>query len=154
MSTPLEPFSNARLLFAAPGGRGGPETGFMELAGEEFVIGAFLKQVTQNKRALFKDMVDLRMSTEIFQGYITGFCPLPVGEDWKTYDFRSDANYDSTGHRPTGLRTTSSVDLHMSEQTFTHTEVLDASGEFFDEGIGAMVRAVIGDRLIVKFERF
>ena len=55
MTTPLEQFSNARLLFTAPGGRGGPETGFQELPGQQYIVLGFLKQVTANKRADFKD---------------------------------------------------------------------------------------------------
>ena len=48
MTTPLEQFSNARLLFTAPGGRGGPETGFQELPGQQYIVLGFLKQVTAN----------------------------------------------------------------------------------------------------------
>lgn len=154
MSTPLEQFSNARLLYTAPGGRGGPETGFQELPGQSFIVLAFLKQVTPNKRADFKDVVDLAISTEIFQGYITGFCPVPEGEDWRTYAFRSDSNYDSTGYRPSGFEANKTAELSMSGHYFPNCEILDTAGVFFDEGIGAIVREVIGDRLIVKFERY
>ena len=154
MTTPLEQFSNARLLFTAPGGRGGPETGFQELPGQQYIVLGFLKQVTANKRADFKDMVDLRISTEIFQGYITGFCPLPEGEDWKTYAYRTDANYDTTGYRPTGFDAAKQAELVMSGYHFPVCELLDTAGVFFDQGIGGIVRDVIGDRLIVKFERY
>lgn len=154
MATPLEQFSNARLLFSVPGGRGGPETGFQELPGQEYIILAFLKQVTANKRAMYKDMVDLSISTEIFQGYITGFCPVPEGQDWRTYAFRSDANYDSTGFRPAGFESNKPAELLMSGRHFPFCELLDTAGVFFDEGIGQIVRGVIGDRLIVKFERY
>lgn len=154
MATPLEQFTNARIYFAAPGGRGGPEDGYQELPGQEYIIGGFLKQVTEKKRGNFKDLVDLRVSTEIFEGYITGFCPLPAGEDWKTYDYRTDVNYDTTGYRPTGFVAPASAELVMSGQYFASCELLDSAGVFFDEGIGSIVRDVIGDRLIVKFERY
>ncbi|QNJ25969.1 hypothetical protein SynSYN20_01642 [Synechococcus sp. SYN20] len=154
MATPLEQFSNARLLVTAPGGRGGPETGFQELPGQEYIVLAFLKLVKPDRKDTFKGMVDLKVSTEIAEGYITGFCPIPDGEDWKTYAFRSDANYDSTGFRFPGFMAPKGVEVLMSGRHFTVAELIETAGVFLDEGIGQIVRDVIGDRLIVKFERF
>lgn len=154
MTTPLEQFSNARLLFTAPGGRGGPETGFQELPGQQYIVLGFLKQVTAKYRGDFKDVVDLRISTEIFQGYITGFCPVPEGEDWRTYAYRADSNYDTTGTRPDGFVPKVDIEILLSGQHFQQAEAIDTAGVFFDEGIGQIVRDVIGDRLIVKFERW
>lgn len=154
MPTPLEQFTNARVLWTAPGGRGGPETGFQELPGQQYMIGAFLKQVTQNKRANFKDFVSLRASTDIFEGYMTGFCLVPDGEDWRTYPYRSDAAYDATGKRPPGFVPEAEIEILMSGQHFPDARAIDTAGVFFDEGIGQIVRDVIGDRLIVKFERW
>lgn len=154
MPTPLEQFTNARVLWTAPGGRGGPETGFQQLPGQQYLIGAFLKQVTANKRANFKDMMSIDLSTEIFQGYITGFCPVPEGEDWRTYAYRADSNYDTTGTRPEGFVPKVDIEILLSGQHFQQAEAIDTAGVFFDEGIGQIVRDVIGDRLIVKFERW
>ena len=155
MATPLAQFSNARILWTAPGGRGGPETGFKELPGQQYLITGFLKQVTPNKRGEFKDMIDLRISTEIFQGYITGFLPMPEGEDWVTYAYASDPNLDLSGYRPEGFNAPlDTLDIALSGRVFPSAELLDSAGVFFDEGIGSIVRDVIGDRLIVKFERY
>lgn len=154
MTTPLEQFTNARLLWTAPGGRGGPETGYEVLPGAQTMIGAFLKAVTPNNRDHYKSRLALDISTDIFQGYITGFCPIPEGEDWKTYPYRSDPNYDVTGYRPEGFQPIADIEVFMSGQLFNKAEAIDTAGAFFDEGIGEIVRDVIGDKLIVKFERW
>ena len=155
MTTPLEQFTNARVLWDAPGGRGGPEVGFQELPGQRYVLGGFLKQVTASKRAQFVDTTSLQISTEIFQGYITGFCPLPEGEDWRTYDYKSDPNWDITGMRPDNMYPPTPLTLLLSGGGNEFPgELMDSAGVFFDAGIGQIVRDVIGDRLIVKFERW
>lgn len=154
MATPLAQFSNARVLWTAPGGRGGPEVGYKELPGQAYLITAFLKQVTANKRGTFKDVIDLRISTEIFQGYVTGWLPLPEGEDWVTYPVASDSSLDATGLRPPGLDAAAPADVAFGGRVFPSAEILDAAGVFFDDGIGGIVREVIGDRLIIKFERY
>lgn len=155
MTTPLEQFTNARILWEAPGGRGGPEVGFQELPGQRYVLGGFLKQVTEGKRAKFLDTTSLQISTEIFQGYITGFCPLPGGEDWRTYDYKSDPSRDVTGFRPDGFHSPTPLSLmFLGGGNEFPGELMDSAGLFFDEGIGQIIREVIGDRLIVKFERW
>ena len=154
MTTPLEQFTNARILFVTDGGHGGPETGFAALPGQQIVVGGFLKQVTANKRANFKGLIDVKISTEVFQGYITGYAPVPEGEDWTTYNYRAAADYDTTGTRPDGMQPPSRIQIYISDQLFQNAEVMDSAGVFMDEGIGTIVRDVIGDRLIVRFERY
>ena len=153
MATPLLQYQNARVLWVAPGGRGGPETGYQVLPGTQYVIGGFLKQVTPNKRANYKDVIDLKISTEVFQGYIVDYAEVPDGEDWRTYDYKAAATYDETGFRPDGFIAAPDIQIYMSGQEFPG-RLLDSAGQFFDEGIGQIVRDVIGDRLIVTFERW
>ena len=155
MTTPLEQFTNARVLWTASGGRGGPETGYQEQPGQQYIIGGFLKQVTANKRARFVDTTSLQISTEVFSGYVTGWAPVPEGEDWKTYDYQAAADYDVTGYRPDGMYPPMYVTLLFNgAPSEFHGELMDTAGVFFDDGIGQIVRDVIGDRLIVKFERW
>ena len=154
MPTPLNQFTNARLLWTAAGGRGGPETGFEILPGQQMIIGAFLKQVTPNKKDTFKSLMSLDISTDIMEGFITHYCPVPEGQDWMTYAYRSDPNYDTTGKRPDGFLPVKEIEVLMSGQHFRNAETIDTAGVFFDEGIGTIVREVIGDRLIIKFERW
>lgn len=154
MATPLAQFSNARILWRAPGGRGGAETGYKILPGTPYLITAFLKQVTGNTKTSFKDVIDLRISTEIYSGYITGYVELPDGEDWVTYPVASDPGLDGTGFRPDGFKAPDEIDIAFGGRVFPNAEILDAAGVFYDLGIGKIVRDVIGDRLIVKFERY
>lgn len=154
MPTPLAQFSNARVLWQAPGGRGGADVGYKILPGTPYLITAFLKQVTAGKRSNFKDVIDLRMSTEIYQGYITGYVELPDDVDWVTYPVASDAGLDATGFRPEGLKGADECDVAFGGNVFPNAEILDTAGVFFDLGIGQIVRDVIGDRLVLKFERY
>jgi len=153
MATPLKQYQNARILWSAPGGRGDASNGYQMLPGTQYVIGGFLKQVTPNKRASYKDMIDLKISTEVFQGYITDFAEVPEGEDWRTYDYEQDPSFDPSGSRPDGFVAAPDVQLYFSGQEFPG-RLLDSAGVFFDEGIGQIVRDIIGDRLIVTFERW
>ena len=111
MTSPLAQFNNARLLWQEPGGRSSPQDGFQPLPGQSWLITAFLKQVSAGNRSTYKDVIDLSISTDIYEGYITGSMPMQAGMDWRTYDFASD-----------------------------------------DIGIGAIIRDVLGDRLILKVE--
>ena len=153
MATPLLQFQNARIQWYAPGERGDASTGFQQLPGAQYVIGAFLKQVTANKRADYKDMVDLKISTEVFQGYITDWAEIADTDDWRTIDYTSSDRYDISGKRPPGFVGAPDIEVFMSGQQFTG-RLRDSGGVFFDQGIGQIVRDVIGDRLVVTFERW
>jgi len=153
MATPLLQFQNGRILWTAPGGRGGPETGYQVLPGTQYVIGTFLKQVTEKKRARYQDTIDLKISTEIFEGYIVDWAEVEDEQDWRTINYKANSVYSHTGKRPDGFVGAPDMQVYMSGQEFPG-RLLDSAGVFFDEGIGQIVRDVIGDRLIVTFERW
>jgi len=96
-------------------------------------------------------LVNARAATEFYEGYITNFAEVTPGEDWRTWDYRSSSTYDETGLRPSGLNSGTDIEIYMQETEFSG-RILNQSGRFMDEGIGAIIRGVIGDRLVVTFE--
>lgn len=152
MTSPLLQFNNARLLWEAPGGRSGPEEGFQVLPGQPWLLTAFIKQVSQTNRSLYKDVIDLSIATDIYEGYLTGSLLLPDGADWKTYEFASDSNYDTTATRPLGFEPPAKVELQMGHRYTPRGELMNTASRFDDTGIGEIIRDVLGDRLILKVE--
>ena len=57
-------------------------------------------------------------------------------------------------HPPPGVVHQLRADWQSPRWLPVGTELMDSAGVFFDAGIGQIVRDVIGDRLIVKFERW
>lgn len=153
MATPLSPFINARICYCASGGLSGPESGFKQLPGQSYLITAFLKNKSERYRSSFSGNVDLALTTDFFEGYIVGFNPISHQEDFETHDFSSDADYDDSGKRPPGFRGPSEIQVKVGTNATALGQLLNAEGKFDDLGIGAIIRDVIGDRLVIKIER-
>lgn len=154
MTTPLEPYSNSRIEFIANAGRGGPEVGYRTLPGQRYLVLAFLKNETTRYRSDFKATSDIRLSTVYLEGYITGFCPLPEISNYETFPYADEANYDSTGFRPPGFRPPEEIELIHGDIKYKSAELLASEGVFGDQGIGDRVRRTIGDRILIKAERW
>ena len=152
MATPLAFIKNARVLVTRAGSRGGPDTGYAVVPGQEILVRAYVKQVSQNQRHNYQDKVDLSIATDIFNGYVVDWAEVPGGEDWKTWDPTGDPTFDQTGIRPAELGNNQSIDFYYSGRTAKASEVMENSSAFGDEGIGSLLRSKIGDRLIVKVE--
>ena len=152
MTSPLLQFNNARLLWQAPGGRSGPEDGYQTLPGQSWLITAFLKQASPGGRSQYKDVIDLSISTDIFEGYITGSMPMQEGMDWRTYDFAKDSNFDTSAKRPKGCEPPMPAELHLGHRYSPRVELINTAGKFDDDGIGTIIRDVLGDRLALKVE--
>lgn len=152
MTSPLAQFNNARLLWQEPGGRSSPQDGFQPLPGQSWLITAFLKQVSAGNRSTYKDVIDLSISTDIYEGYITGSMPMQAGMDWRTYDFASDSNFDLTATRPIGCEPPGTVELQIGHRYTKRGELMNTASRYDDIGIGAIIRDVLGDRLILKVE--
>ncbi len=153
MATPLATFSNARLLYTAPGVRGGPEVGYRETPGQAYLVVAFLKQFSQSEKANYERMIDLKVSTDFYKGYLIGYCPLN-GSDYKTHDYTLDGGYVATGLRPEGMESPCRLEMTFGHREFSNAELLDSAGVFDDLGIGQILREIVGDRLIVQAERY
>lgn len=152
MTSPLEPFKNARLLIESPGTRGGPENGYQRTGGQQIVLELFVKQVTDKYRSEFDRIHTASVASDYLEGYIISFADLPSGQDWTTYDLASGTQ-DETGLRPPELyKGAKAVSIKFGSRTTTTVEVIEASGVYDDLGIGKVVRDVIGDRLVMKIE--
>lgn len=152
MASPLAQFENARLLWEAPGGRSGPEEGYQVLPGQRWLITAFLKQVTAGNRSAYKDVIDLSIATDVFEGYITGAMPLQDGQDWKTYEYAADSSFDTTATRPQGFEPPQTVEMQLGHRYTPRGELMNTASRYDDLGIGTIIRDVLGDRLILKVE--
>lgn len=152
MASPLAPFANARLLLETPGARGGPETGYKRVAGESIVLTLFLKQVSEKERAIFKQIETQSVASDFLEGYIVSHAVLPDGADWQTYDLATGLQ-DTTGTRPAALyKGARAAAIQFGSRTSQAVEVVEAAGTFDDQGIGAIVRGVLGDRLLLTVE--
>ena len=86
------------------------------------------------------------------EGYITGSVPLPDGADWKTYGYAADSSYDTTATRPEGFEPPQAVELQLGHRYTPRGELMNTASRYDDLGIGAIIRDVLGDRLILKVE--
>ena len=152
MPTPLAFIKNARVLVTRAGSRGGPDTGYAVVPGQEILVRAYLKQVPSSNRSYYADKVDLSISTDIFEGYVVDWAEVPSGEDWKVWDPSGDATFDQTGIRPAELGHGQTCDFHYSDRTAKASEVMENASGFGDEGIGSLLRSKIGDRLVIRVE--
>lgn len=152
MTSPLEPFKNARLLIEAPGARGGPESGYQRSNGQQIVLDLFVKQVTEKYRSEFDRVHTASVASDYLEGYIVSYADLPTGADWSGYEL-STGSQDVTGKRPPELyKGAKAVSIKFGSRTTEIVEVIEASGVYDDLGIGKVVRDVIGDRLVMKIE--
>lgn len=154
MATPLAPFINARIEFLAAGGRGGPEVGFRELPGQKYLVTAFLRQDTAKWRSPYVNNIDQKAAEDYWVGYIVGFVPLPDLSNYETYPYEGDPNYDDSGKRPPGFVGPEEIELTIGSSKFNSAQLLNTHGKYGDLGIGGIIRDVIGDRLIIKTERW
>lgn len=153
MATPLASFRNARMLLEVPGERGGPETGYQRVAGQQVVLALFLKQGSETKRSPFEAAPAASVATDILQGYVIAYSDVPVGADWQTMSMEDAPNYVDSGQRPEALRKGGRPAAVLFGSRLTEAvEVIESAGAFDDLGIGATVRNVIGDRLVLSVE--
>lgn len=154
MATPLAAFANARIEWTAPGGRSGPADGYRELPGLKYLVVAFLKLETPKYRADHKFMIDTRVSTDIYEGYIVGYTTVPADQDAFTWDYANDPNFDATGYRPLGMEPPADIRAEVGGEMMEDGQLLEVRGRFGDAGIGQIIRDVVGDRLSIRVERF
>ena len=82
MPTPLAPFKNARLLLESPGARGGPETGYQRVPGQQVVIELWLKQASPESRSQFQQLAAASVATDVLQGYIVNLALIAFWDAW------------------------------------------------------------------------
>ncbi len=153
MATPLAAYANARLLIELPGSRGGPETGYRRTTGEQVVVLAFLKQASAEARAQFQQLTNASIAADLLQGYAVAHAPLPEGAEWSALDVAAAPGADTSGSRPAQVRKGARLaGVQFGARVSEVAELVEFASAYDDLGIGAIVRQVIGDRLVVGVE--
>ena len=147
MATPLAQFENARILWNKPYRRGGPESGFKQLETQDFLILGFLKQKSRSELAAWSGLHDIKTSTDVLSGYMTGAAMVPEGEDWRTWNPRLADDWDPTGFRAPGMEPPQPVQVQMGHRLARVGQLVDTAGRYDDQGIGEIIRDVLGDRI-------
>ncbi len=153
MTSPLKPYKNARLLVAQPGSRGTAANGYRRTEGTSIVVNLFLKQVSPEKRSVFKDIVNASVATDIYEGYVINHAELPADADWLTLVVEDEPGAVLEGTRPSAIKKGRTVKAILIGQRVAHSvEVIEAEGIYGDAGIGDIVRNVLGDRIVLLVE--
>ncbi|MGA0983308.1 hypothetical protein [Vulcanococcus sp.] len=153
MASPLAQFANARLLIEVPGSRGGPETGYKRAPGQKVVTLLFLKQLGPESGSAYKQLTASSVASDYLSGYIVSYVAVPDGAEWQTLDVEATAGADHSGQRPAALhKGGKGTSLQFGNRLSTSVEVVEAAGQFDDLGIGAIVREIIGDRIVLAVE--
>ncbi len=116
------------------------------------MVSLFLKQVGEKDRSIFKQIETASVASDFLEGYIVAHAVLPADTDWETYELATGTQ-DTTGKRPDALyKGARATAVKFGSRTTKTVEVVEAAGTFDDQGIGAIVRDVLGDRLVLKIE--
>jgi hypothetical protein len=156
MATDLAPYANIRLLLPQPVAPVNFRAGVPAAAGS-WVIECFAKNSgTDQADAL--PSIDPRR--QILDGYITQWALLPADTSWLAA--RSAFSWTTTGLAPSGLLPGANGRgiLTVLEQLPTLTQpalqgeatIVGLSDPFGAGGIGAEVRAVLGDKIRIDFQ--
>ncbi len=152
MSSPLAQFANARILFKAPGARTSGRDGFKVAEGQAYLIQAFLK-----RRAL-PGLLDDRLGLPAvngmpleWQGYVISFAPISSAEAdiFDSIDL-AGLTFDQSMILPAEVRRDSKGTLHVPGHELIEVRFTDKAGKFGTEGIGGIIRGVLGDSLFLE----
>ena len=152
MSSPLTQFSNARILFKAPGARTTGRDGFKVTEGQAYLIQAFLK-----RRAL-PGLLDDRLGLPAvngmplqWEGYVISFAPISSAEAdvFDSIDL-AGLSFDDSMILPTEVRRDSRGTLCVPGHELIEVRFTDKAGKFGTEGIGGIIRGVLGDSLFLE----
>lgn len=152
MSSPLTQFANARILFKAPGTRTTGRDGFKVSEGQAYLIQAFLK-----RRALpevLNDRLGLPAINGMplqWQGYVISFAPISSAEAdvFDSIDL-AGLSFDDSMMLPTEVRRDSKGALYVPGHELIEVRFTDKAGKFGTEGIGGIIRGVLGDSLFLE----
>lgn len=151
MTSPLADLANARILWQANGGRSSGRDGFKRTGGDYYLIRAFLKRA--NTLAQYKDGLDLPAvggQQQTFKGYCVSFAQITEqqAQDFAQLDV-SALTFDTTATLPPGITRHVSAKLSFPGMGIVDVRFADKEGTYGEEGIGAILRGVIGDSIIL-----
>ena len=152
MTSPLAQFANARILYTAPGARSSGRDGFKVAEGQAYLIQAFLKR--RDLPALLDDRMRLPAVNGMpieFEGYVISYALLtPLqADDFDTIDLAT-LSFDTSAHLPPEVRRDARAKLHIPGMDPMDVRFTDKAGKFGTEGIGGIIRGVLGDPLFLE----
>ena len=149
MTSPLAQFENARILWCAPGARTSGREGFTVALGDAYLIRAFLK-----RKPAYVDRLGLPAVNGApleFQGYCVRYAVLPQAEvpNFATVDL-STLTWNETALLPPGVNKDAKVKMHMPGHNEIEARFSDKDGTYGQEGIGSIVRGILGDAIYLE----
>lgn len=154
MATDFAAYANLRMLWARPAAVTSLRQG-VPASADLVVIEAFLK----GDGPTAMELPSLRVGTTVLQGYLTRHAPLPAGGDWLSAG--TGWAWDDSGLMPTGLAAEgrgraflgdlASLPTRANGGVLGEATILHLGGQFGIGGIGAELRAALGDAIRVSF---
>ena len=152
MASPLAQFANARILFKASGARTNGRDGFKVAEGQSYLIQAFLKR--RSTPGLLDDRLGLPAIDGMplqWQGYVINFAPVSSAESavFHSIDL-TGLTFDESMALPAEVRRDSKGTLHVPGHELIEIRFTDKAGKCGSEGIGGIIRGVLGDSLFLE----
>lgn len=152
MASPLADFANARILWCAPGTRGTALEGYKMQPGQAYLIQAFLKR--RSTPALLADRLELASIDALpaqFSGYAISYAPLAEADvpTFETVDL-STLTWVESGLLPPQVRRDSEAKLYLPGLDKLDVKFKDKTSVFGHEGIGGIIRGVLGDQIFLE----
>ena len=150
MTSPLAQFVNARILWAAAGARSSGRDGFKPTKGQNYLIEAFLKQGRPDNPDRI-GLPGIGGEERIFSGYAVSYAPISEAEaaDFENLDVEGLATVDTTGTLPPGLNHDTKAKLSIKGFGLIEVRFAVVSNAYGQEGIGEIIRDVLGDRIVL-----
>jgi hypothetical protein len=154
MPTDFAPYANVRILWTPPGTITNFRSG-TPAAGTPIVIEAFLKGQTGPAQ----DLPSIGAAPRTLQGYITAYATLPAQTSWLAAG--SAFSWNTTGLAPDGLLPGITGRGFLGDLTALPSitggqqgkaTVISIAGSFGIGGIGAELRAALGDAITISLE--
>lgn len=154
MATDFAPYANVRILWIPPGTITDFRSG-VPTAGDPIVIEAFVKGETSPAQ----DLPSIKAAPRTLSGYITSWATVPTGTDWLAAT--TAFSWDTTGLAPAGLLpgvkgraflgSLEALPATTGGQQGEAT-IVSVAGMFGVGGIGAELRAALGDGITIALE--
>tara|TARA_Y100000287_G_scaffold5600_1_gene4551 strand:+ start:3109 stop:3582 length:474 start_codon:yes stop_codon:yes gene_type:complete len=155
MTSPLSQFENARILWTAPGVRSSGRDGFKVTEGDAYLITAFLKRRstpdTLNDRLGLPAVGGMPLE---FQGYCLRWSQLTSTQKnaWESIDLEGLA-FNTSATLPADLPRDARARLSISGLGVMEVQFSDKDGSYGHEGIGAITRGILGDKLYLEAQQ-
>lgn len=149
MASPLTQFENARILWCAPGARTSGREGFSVAPGDAYLIRAFLKRrATPEMLTERLGLPSVEGQALEFKGYCVRYAVLPESEipNFSTIDLAT-LTWDDSALLPPGIKTDSKVKLYVPGLPQIEARFSAKDGSYGQEGIGSIVRGILGDSI-------